>query len=117
MHYYFNVIIMKKFLLPLMSLMFFATSTNAQNLNRKAVKAEVPAQVSLALDQPAQKGGVKKLTDNQGLLGFTGSDGANGFGWGGFPSWSSASMVISDLDISEVASELKGARWLAFASP
>lgn len=64
MHYYFNVIIMKKFLLPLMSLMFFATSTNAQNLNRKAVKAEVPAQVSLALDQPAQKGGVKKLADN-----------------------------------------------------
>lgn len=114
MHYYFNVIIMKKFLLPLMSLMFFATSTNAQNLNRKAVKAEVPAQVSLALDQPAQKGGVKKLADNQGLLGFTGSDGANGFGWAGFPTWSSASMVISDLDISEVASELKGCKVVGF---
>lgn len=52
MHYYFNVIIMKKFLLPLMALMFFATSTNAQNLNRKAVKAEVPAQVSLAWTSP-----------------------------------------------------------------
>lgn len=93
-----------------MSLMFFATSTNAQNLNRNAVKAEVPAQMSLALAQPAQQGGVKKLADNQGLLGFTGSGGANGFGWGGFPTWSSASMVISDLDISEVASELKGCK-------
>lgn len=97
-----------------MSLMFFATSTNAQNLNRNAVKAEVPAQMSLALAQPAQKGGVKKLADNQGLLGFTGSDGANGFGWGGFPTWSSASMVISDLDISEVASELKGCKVVGF---
>ena len=93
-----------------MSLVFFATSTNAQNLNRNAVKAEVPAQMSLALAQPAQQGGVKKLADNQGLLGFTGSGGANGFGWGGFPTWSSASMVISDLDISEVASELKGCK-------
>ena len=97
-----------------MSLVFFATSTNAQNLNRNAVKAEVPAQMSLALAQPAQKGGVKKLADNQGLLGFTGSDGANGFGWGGFPTWSSASMVISDLDISEVASELKGCKVVGF---
>lgn len=59
-----------------MSLVFFATSTNAQNLNRNAVKAEVPAQMSLALAQPAQKGGVKKLADNQGLIGFPGSDGA-----------------------------------------
>ncbi len=78
------------------------------------MKAEVPAQMSLALAQPAQKGGVKKLADNQGLLGFTGSDGANGFGWGGFPTWSSASMVISDLDISEVASELKGCKVVGF---
>lgn len=93
-----------------MSLVFFATSTNAQNLNRNAVKAEVPAQMSLALAQPAQKGGVKKLADNQGLLGFTGSDGANGIGRAGFPTWSSASMVISDLDISDVANDLKGCK-------
>lgn len=109
-HIYFNVIIMKKFLLPLMSLVFFATSTNAQNLNRNAVKAEVPAQMSLALAQPAQKGGVKKLADNQGLIAFTGSDGANGIGRAGFPTWSSASMVISDLDISDVANDLKGCK-------
>ena len=70
--------------------------------------------MSLALAQPAQQGGVKKLADNQGLLGFTGSGGANGFGWGGFPTWSSASMVISDLDISEVASELKGCKVVGF---
>lgn len=93
-----------------MSLVFFATSTNAQNLNRNAVKAEVPAQMSLALAQPAQKGGVKKLADNQGLIAFTGSDGANGIGRGGFPTWSSASMVISDLDISDVANDLKGCK-------
>ena len=93
-----------------MSLVFFATSTNAQNLNRNAVKAEVPAQMSLALAQPAQKGGVKKLADNQGLIGFPGSDGANGIGRAGFPTWSSASMVISDLDISDVANDLKGCK-------
>lgn len=93
-----------------MSLMLFATSTNAQNLSRNAMKAEVPAQMGWAAGQAVRKDGVKKLADNQGLIGFTGSEGANGIGWAGFPTWASASMVISDLDLSEVAKDLKGCK-------
>lgn len=98
---------MKKFLLSVMSLMLLAVGANAQNLNN-VVKAEVSADLKADYVKAETLNGPKKVADNQFLVGYKGSTGENGLGIAGFQKWVSNNMVLSALDVTDMAEELVG---------
>lgn len=97
---------MKKFLLPMMLLALTATSVNAQRLSageRSAAKVEFAAkQLNIAKEIKSPM----KVADNQSLIGYDGSTQPSGYV--GFPSWSSASMIVSDIYEENVLKEYAG---------
>lgn len=101
---------MKKFLLSVMSLMLLAVGANAQNLNN-VVKAEVSADLKADYAKKETLNGPKKIADNQILVGYKGSTGENGIGITGFSEWVSNTMIMSALDVSEMAEQLEAEGW------
>ena len=97
---------MKKFLLPMMLLALTATSVNAQRLSageRSAAKVEFAAkQLNIAKEIKSPM----KVADNQSLIGYDGS--ASPAIYGGFPSWESVSMVLSDIYEENLLKEYAG---------
>lgn len=97
---------MKKILLPMMLLALTATSVNAQSLSareRSAAKVEFAAKqlnVGKEIKSPM------KIADNQSLIGYDGS--TSPLGYAGFPTWSSASMVVSDIYEKNLFKEYAG---------
>lgn len=98
---------MKKFLLSVMSLMLLAVGANAQNLNN-VVKAEVSADLKADYVKAETLNGPKKIAENQMLVCYKGSTGENGLGIAGFQKWVSNNMVLSALDVTDMAEELVG---------
>lgn len=98
---------MKKFLLSVMSLMLLAVGANAQNFNN-VVKAEVSADLKAGYVKAETLNGPKKIADNQQLMGYEGATGKNGIGVAGFSSWVSNNMVLSALDVTDMADQLVG---------
>lgn len=98
---------MKKILLSFMAMALLATSANAQVFN-KEVKESAKVELNNKFTAAKVKVGPKRLKDNQQLLGYPGSTGANGLGSIGFKSWDHATLVLSAFINSEVATTYKG---------
>ena len=98
---------MKKILLPIMSLMLLATGANAQTASKAAAAKTIDSTASFK--KAVKQNGPMKLASNQLLVGYDGSDGSNGLGKAGFPTWQSVSGVYSDLSSNDIDySQLKG---------
>ena len=94
-----------------MSLMLLATGANAQTAG-KAVASTKALDATASFEKAVKQNGPRKLASNQALLGYDGSDGSNGLGATGYPTWESASGVYSDLGID--GSQLKGYKLVGF---